>query len=390
MFRISQFGTVMKGVPWGLFDRIVQQHDGNRYMKRFTCRNQLTAMTYAHLAGADSLRTIEAGFNQHAAHHYHLGCCALRRSTLADANQRRDPAIFEELAKRLMSCASRQVRRETAELLYLLDSTSITLTGKGFDDWTLTNKTRFTQGVKVHVLYSAHEQLPCQVTVTAPNVNDVEEGRKLPLQADATYVFDKGYYDFNWWHRIDQAGARFVTRYKSNVALQVVHERPVDAASAHGILGDAIVQFSNPSPGGGRRNLYTKPLRRITVARSDKEKPLVLATNDLTSPAETIAQWYKDRWQIELFFKWIKQHLKLKKWLGRSENAVRIQILTALIAYLLVAIYKAAHGLKESLWIILAMLRASLFQRLDTEREIGRRRRREREALDRLQPGLFA
>lgn len=390
MFGISQFQTVMNGVPWGSFDRIVERHNGNRYMKSFACRSQLIAMVYAQLAGAESLRTIEAGFNQHASHHYHLGCGELSKSTLADANQRRNPAMFEEMAKILMSCVSRQVRRDADELLYLLDSTSITLTGKGFDDWTLANKNRFTQGLKVHVLYSAHEELPCYVTMTAPNVNDVEEGRKVPIQAGATYVFDKGYYDFNWWHRIDQSGARFVTRYKSNVALETVHERPVDAASAHVILGDATVRFSNPSPGGGRRNHYAKPLRRIIVARSAKEKPLVLATNDLTSPAETIAQLYKDRWQIELFFKWIKQHLKLKKWLGRSENAVRIQILTALIAYLLVALYKAAHGLKESLWIILAMLRASLFQRLDTEREIGRRRRREREELNRLQPRLFA
>jgi IS4 transposase len=380
----------MKGVPWGAFDRIVEQHGGNRYAKSFRCRDHLVAMVYAQLVGADSLRTTEAGFNQHAAHHYHLGCSAFGRSTLADANTRRDPILFEELVKIVMSQVGRRLRRETAQLLYLLDSTSLTLTGKGFDDWTLTNKNRFTQGLKVHVLYSTAGELPCHVEVTAPNVNDIEEGRKLPIQAGATYVFDKGYCDFNWWHRIDQSGACFVTRYKSNVALTVVQERPIEAASTQVIVGDAIVRFSNRRPRGGRHNDYKKPLRRITVARSAKERPLVLATNDLTSPAETIAQRYKDRWQIELFFKWIKQHLKLKKWLGRSENAVRIQILTALIAYLLVALYKAAHGLKESLWIILATLRASLFQRADAEREIGRRRRCEREERARLQPGLFA
>lgn len=380
----------MKGVPWSAFDRIVESHHGNRYVKSFRCRDQLTAMVYAQLAGIDSLRTIEAGFNQHAAHHYHLGCRALRRSTLSEANTRRDPGMFGALARLLMSQASRPLRREAAELLYLLDSTSLTLKGKGFDDWTATNKNRFTQGLKVHVLYSASQEVPCQVAITAPNVNDVEEGRKLPIQAGATYVFDKGYCDFNWWHRMDQQRARFVSRYKSNVALIVVEKRPIDAASVSIILDDAVVRFQNRCPGGKRRNAYEKPLRRITVARSDKETPLVLATNDLTSPADTIAQLYKDRWQIELFFKWIKQHLKLKKWLGRSENAVRIQILTALIAYLLVALYKAANGLKESLWIVLATLRASLFQRFDTEWEIARRRRRERDALARLQPRLFA
>lgn len=380
----------MKSVPWGAFERIVQVHDGDRYAKHFRCRDHLVAMVYAQLVGADSLRTVEAGFNHHARHHYHLGCSALRRSTLADANTRRDPALFEALARLLMSQAGRRLRRETTELLYLLDSTSITLTGKGFDDWTLPNKNRFTQGLKVHVLYSADEALPYQVEVTAPNVNDIEEGRKVSIQAGATYVFDKGYYDFNWWHRLDQSGARFVTRYKSNVALEVVQERPVEAASAGIILGDALVRFGNRCPGRGRRNDYKKPLRRITVARSANEEPLILATNDLTSPAETIAQLYKDRWQIELFFKWIKQHLKLKKWLGRSEKEVRIQILTALIAYLLVALYKAAHGLQGSLWMVLATLRVGLFQRFETESELGHRRRREREELARLQPGLFA
>jgi IS4 transposase len=380
----------MKSMPWGCFDRIVQAHDGNRYAKNFSCRDQLVAMVYAQLVGADSLRTIEAGFNYHAAHHYHLGSRALRRSTLADANTRRDPAIFEHLVKAMMPLVSRQLRRDTAELLYLLDSTSITLKGKGFDDWTMANQTRFTQGLKVHVLYAASEQVPCQVEVTAPNVNDVEEGRKLPIQAGATYVFDKGYCDFNWWRDIDRSAARFVTRFKSNVALDVVQKRPIEEASARVILGDEVVRFRNRFPGGKRRNDYEKPLRRITVARSDKETPLVLATNDLTSSAETIAQLYKDRWQIELFFKWIKQHLKLKKWLGRSEKAVRIQILTALIAYLLVALYKAAHGLKDSLWIILATLRAGLFQRTDTERDIGRRRTCERKELARRQVGLFA
>jgi len=380
----------MKGVPWSAFDRIVEEHNGNRYAKSFRCRDQLMAMMYAQLVSADSLRTIEAGFNQHASHHYHLRCSALRRSTLSEANTRRDPAIFEALVRILMSQANRRLRKETAELLYLLDSTSLTLKGKGFDDWTLANKNRFTQGLKVHVLYSASEEVPCHVEITAPNVNDVEEGRKLPIQAGATYVFDKGYCHFNWWHRLDEQGARFVSRYKSNVALDVVEQRPLDAASTQVILGDAVVRFQNRCPGGRRRNEYAKPLRRIIVARSDKETPLVLATNDLTSPAERIAQLYKDRWQIELFFKWIKQHLKLKKWLGRSENAVRTQILTALIAYLLVALYKAAHGLKESLWIVLATLRTSLFQRFDTEREIARRRQGERDALARLQPELFA
>lgn len=389
MFRISRLQQVMKALPRDRFQRVVDAHEGDKHSKGFSCWDQLLAMSYGQLSGATGLRDVEAGFNQHRSQHYHLGTREVRRSTLADANRKRNPAVFAEVARLLMAQVQRRERRASERLLYLLDSTAITLRGRGFDAWTQAERTDHHQGIKLHVVYGAQVQAPCAASMTAANVNDIVEGVKVPLQAGAMYVFDKAYYDFGWWQRIDQAGARFVSRFKTNVRLKVLRRRAVPRPAAALVLRDERVQFDNPTPRGGHRNPYTQPLRRIVVARPEHATPLVLATNDLRAPALTIAQRYKDRWQIELFFKWIKQHLKIQRFMGRSENAVRIQILTALITYLLVALYRTAHGLKVSLWTVLRELRPTLFQRVEIEAQLFRRRREQQAQLARLQPGLF-
>lgn len=388
MYRISQLHSLMKGLPRSTFDRIVDRYSANKHTKRFGAWDQLLAMVYGQCAGATSLRTIEAGFNQHASHHYHLGTRPLRRSTLADANGRRDPVVFAEVARHLMAKAHRKLRRECEPMLYLLDSTSITLTGTGFDSWTKATATRNTQGLKVHVLYAEHEAIPQQVDITAPNVNDVEHGRMLAIEPGATYVFDKGYCDYRWWHQLDAAGARFVTRFKANAGLVRVEQRAIPAEEAT-VLADEIVRFRHKHPGGGRINSYTHPLRRITIDRPGKERPLVLATNDLTSTATEIADRYRDRWQIELFFKWVKQHLRVKSFVGRTANAVGTQILTAMITYLLLALFKQAHRYAGSLWMLLATLRVSLFQRPATEAAVAWRRRRSNDEWNQRQSALF-
>ncbi|MDE2366725.1 MAG: IS4 family transposase [Betaproteobacteria bacterium] len=390
MFRISRFQEIMKGLPRGAFDRIVEQHQADKYSKKFRCWDQMLTMVYGQLSGAGSLRQLETGFNSHIAHHYHLGTSCIKRSTLADANNRRKEAVFADTAQLLMGQMSRQIRKQVKQLLYLLDSTSITLKGEKFDPWTGENRTRNTQGIKLHVLLASEPQAPVWHDFSAANVNDVEKTDAVPLHKDALYVFDKGYCDYNWWHRIDAAGAQFVTRFKRNAGLRVEQELPIPAEAATCVLQDRIVRFRNKRPRGGCVNLYDKPLRYISIARCDKPTPLVLATNDLYSPALEIARRYRDRWQIELFFKWIKQHLKIKQFLGCSENAVRIQILTALISYLLVVLYKQAHHLKKSLWECLCLIRATLFQRPDIEISMYRRRRSQLEQLAQAQRGLFS
>lgn len=388
MFSITTFQELLKGLPRSKFDQLVKRHNGDKYSKKFGHWQHLITMMYGQLSEAPGLRALETGFNNHRSHHYHLGAGMIKRTTLADANAKRSDAVFGDVANWLMGQVSRQLRKDSVDLMYLLDSTSLTLKGREFDRWTQENRTRNTQGIKVHVLLDATTQTPTWATFSAANVNDVEKAWSVPLTRGALYVFDKGYCDYAWWNAISQAGAFFVTRFKRNAGLRTIEERNIPAAAAGVVLGDEIVQLKHKRP-GGRNNPYEASLRRITIARPDKDTPLVLATNDLESPALEIAQRYRERWGIELFFKWIKQHLEIKKFLGRSENAVRIQVLTALISYLLVALYKQRHAHEMSLWECLVLIRTTLFQRPDTEASRYRERRRRHEEIALIQPSLI-
>jgi hypothetical protein len=294
--------------------------------------------------------------------------------------------VFEELAKLLMQVAGASVRRSRQEMLYLLDSTCVPLIGRGLQ-WAGELATRI-PGLRLHLLYASNQQLPVYFSITGENVPDVAEGRTIALQRGAIYVFDKGYCDYAWWSRIEAAGATFVTRLKKNAAVQVERARPLDAR-AQGVLGDCEISFRHASNRGGHRNAYAAgTLRRVEVLRDNGEH-LVLVTNDLQSPAARIAALYKERWQIELFFKWIKQNLKIKSFLGESANAIRIQILTALITYLLVKIKNEATGAKLSLREEIDRLRTGLFLRLREEESRWRRTRRQKLLNEEFQPALF-
>jgi IS4 transposase len=338
----------------------------------------MVAMLYAQLSGASSLRVLELSFNSHRIHHRIAGAGVVRRSTLADANERRTGEVFDDTAAWLMTQVSRKLRQESSEFMYLLDSTSITLKGREFDQWTLNNRTRNTQGIKLHMLLDAGTVAPAWYCLSAPNVNDIEQAHHAPLQPDGLYVFDKGYCDFNWWKKIDANGAHFVTRFKTNVALVVQHQRSIPLREKGAILSDEIVYCKRRYVSKRRINSYDNALRRIVVRRPDKVAPLVLATNDLQTSASDIAQRYKERWAIELFFKWLKQHLKIKTFFGRSANAVHNQIVIALICYLLVALYREAHRLSCTLWQVLSLISANLFEPAvtDTTLDMMRRRRR--------------
>jgi putative transposase len=389
MFTISRFASLIKLLPRGVFDRAVREERADRYRKRFSTWDQLLAMIYGQLSGVRSLRTLTNGFNAQEGHHYHLGCGAVRRSTLAQANAHGAVSVFAQLAQALLLQARGKLRQEAGELVRLLDSTSITLKGRGFDEWTEATRTRNTQGVKLHLLLGLGEGAPLEYSISAANVNDIEYGRTLSPEAGVVYVFDKGYCDYRWWWQIEQRGAKFVTRFKRNARVEVLKERTIAQAARGTILSDEWVKLSNKHPGGARRNPYVKPLRRIVVAREGKD-PMVLATNDLKSSALRIAERYRQRWQIELFFKWIKQHLRIKSFLGRSENAVRIQILTALITYLLLALYAKAHRWTGSLHLLLNELRSTLFQRPQLELHRHRRWREKLAFIASHQTELFA
>jgi putative transposase len=389
MFRISRFAEVLKSLPRGLFDREVARREADKHRKGFSCWQQLVSMVYLQLSGATSLRVLASSFNAHAGHHYHLGCGPIRRSTLADANAQGDWEVYACVARALMQQVRGKTDAHAQAFLQLLDSTSITLKGRGFDEWTADNRTRHIQGLKLHVLLGLSEGAPLDQWISAPNVTDIEYARTLKIESGTVYVFDRGYCDYSWWWQIACSGAQFVTRHKRNARLQILRTRAIPRVAQGIILKDQLVKLSNKNPGAGRRNPYEGTLRRIEVARAG-ESPLVLATNDLKSSALGIAERYQARWQIELFFKWIKQHLNIKRLVGRTENAVRIQILTALITYLLVRLHAVAHKVRaDQLWQHLAQLRATLFQRCHTELDRHRRWREQRAAFAASQCSLF-
>jgi len=387
MYRDTRLGEIMKGLSRGFFARVVEQTGADKYSKGFSRWDQLVVMVYAHLSGSSSLRSLLSRFNSHKAQHYHLGTREIKRSTLADANRHGNVEVFKALCAGLLQQAHRRVHKDCRDLLYLLDSTPIPLKGNGYE-WTQAHKTARSEGLKWHLLYAPRAEVPIYSNITAPNMNDIEDARELTLETGATYVFDKGYCDYNWWHKIDQQGAKFVTRFKNNASLLNVQDRSIPEDKQDIILEDSVVQFKNKHPGGGRVNHYQRPLRRIVVHRPDKDTPLILATNDLESPAEDIAELYKARWGIELFFKWLKQNLKIKRFLGRSENAVRIQILTALIAYLLIDVFRRRHQITTSLHLLVAELSVTLFQRPQTDKHVANRYHRRRMEFEEIQGTL--
>ncbi|MFO3137294.1 IS4 family transposase, partial [Legionella pneumophila serogroup 1] len=205
--------------------------------------------------------------------------------------------------------------------------------------------------------YDLGLESPTRVALSFPNFNDSSMGKQWPIETDIIYVFDKGYCDYDWWWSIHQKKAFFVSRLKVNAAISI--EQKFETNENSPILEDGLFRFSNPKPRGGKKNLYTSLARRISVQREDKD-PLILVTNLLDEPAEMIAQLYKSRWEIELFFKWIKQRLKIKKFLGKSENAVKIQLITAIIAYLLVFLFKNSHNQTTPLYLMLVWIKCNL------------------------------
>lgn len=367
MYRNTRFGELMKGLSRDGFARCVDTYDGDKYSKGFKCWDLLLAMIYGQLTRSRGLRELEQGFNQQPVCHYHLGTRTIKRATLSEAYTKKDSRIFERLCQQLLQRAHRRVRKDMKELLYLIDATLIPLKGLGYDDWAPAHRDNRVQGLKVHMMYHPEQDVPIRVNTTYPKVNDIVDAREIELEAGATYVFDKAYYAYNWWHKIDQAQARFVTRFKRDAALVVLHQRKI-AQSAKGIvLKDEKVRFKNKHPGGGRINHYEKPLRRIVIAREGHRSPIILATNDLRSSALAIAMLYKKRWAIELCFKWLKQNLNIKRFYGRSENAVRIQLYTAIITYLLIAFYRTRHRLQHSMRECLILFSHALFQRPELE-----------------------
>ncbi|MBV8399117.1 MAG: IS4 family transposase [Acetobacteraceae bacterium] len=352
----SVFHGLLKHLPWGEFDRLVAVHGADSRVRRLTTKDQFVALLYGQLSGASSLREIVTGLESHAARLYHLGAHSVRRSTLSDANLRRPVAVFVELLAVLMRQAHRGLRRKLAETTYLIDATSVRLNGHSAH-WA-----RFSTGVcgaKVHVIYDADADRPIYAAVSAAKLNDITVAQQMPIEPGATYVFDLGYYDYAWWATLDAAQCRIVTRFKANTPLAVVEELAVPRDG--NILSDRI-GFLPARQAKNRRNPMQDAVREVRVI-TRTGKVLRLLSNDLDATAQEIAGLYKRRWAIELFFRWVKQILKITRFLGTGENAVRIQIAVALIAFLLLRLAQAAQKIVDSPLAFARLVRANLMHR---------------------------
>jgi putative transposase len=354
-YRDSIFGRLLEPINRRQFQTVVDRLDGDAYDKSFKSWDHLVALVYAQLSGNDSLRGVVAGFNANPQHHYHLGTDKLRRSTLSDANGRRPVGIFAQTFATLSAMASRQLRSEGTEMVRLIDASPIPL-GKVCSWATWNGRIR---GMKLHVVYDPKNDVPKCVEVTPATVNDVEIGRQVPIQAGTTYVFDKGYCRFDWWQKISDSKAFFVTRAKDRIRLRAFKHRTIRKHKGDGfnILADDEVKLV--SKGDSRLPI---PLRRIKLRR-ENGGVITLLTNDLTRSAVEIAALYKSRWQIELLFRWIKQHLDIRKFLGANENAIRLQVLAAMIAYLLLRIGARGNHIKMPALRLAELVGQLLFSR---------------------------
>jgi transposase len=357
----SVFHQLLKQVPWAAFDRLVEEHGADWRVRRLSTKSQFVALLYGQLSQSASLREIEAGLLSHQVRLYHLGAGPVCRSTLADANAQRPAEVFCELLTALMAQAHRGLRRALADTTYLIDSTSLKL------DERSANWARFSAdvcGAKVHVIYDPDADQPVYAALTDARVNDITAAKAMPIEPGATYVFDLGYYDYRWWAELSGAGCRIVTRFKKNTPLQIIEE--LDAPTGGAILSDRI-GFLPRRQAQNRNNPMADAVREVRV-KTDTGKVLRILSNDLDASAAEIADLYKRRWAIELFFRWIKQTLKIRHFLGTSRNAVRIQIAVALIAFLLLRLAQAAQTTIPSPLAFARLVRANLMHRRRLDR----------------------
>lgn len=357
----SVFHELLKRVPWGEFESLVSSHGADKHVRQLSTKKQLIALLYGQLSGAVSLREIVGGLESHRSRLYHVGGGPVPRSTLADANALRPAAVFCELFSTLVARAQRGLRRKLGEATYLIDASPLALSGRG-SQWA--HFSARACGAKMHVIYDAGGAFPVYAAMTPAKVNDIKVAQTMPIEAGATYVFDLAYYDYRWWAKLAAEGCRIVTRFKSNTPLIEATERALPKGSA--ILSDRVGLLPKRQA-RNRKNPFSAPVREITV-KIQTGKILRILSNDLKASAQEIADLYKRRWAIELFFRWVKQNLKIRHFLGNSENAVRIQIAVALIAYLLLHLAKDAQNVIKSPLSFARLVRANLMHRKRIDR----------------------
>lgn len=357
------FAQIMEFVPWTSFGRIVDRYSGNAGVRRMTCAEQFRVMAFAQLTWRESLRDIEVTLGANATKLYAMGLRhSIHRSTLADANESRDWRIWADVAALLIRRARKLysdtdlVGLDLKNTVYALDATTIDLCLSLFH-WAPFRKAK--GAVKLHTLLDLRGAIPAFIHISDGKMHEVNVLDFLPIEAGAFYVMDRGYLDFTRLYRLHQIGGFFVTRAKANTNARRIYSSPVDRAT--GLVCDQTIALN----GFYATQHYPDYLRRIRFNDAQSGKTLILLTNNFALPPLTIAALYKNRWQVELFFKWIKQHLRIKKFLGNSENAVKTQIWCAVSTYVLIAIIKKELQMNASLYTLLQILSVSVFEKTE-------------------------
>ncbi len=354
------FAQLLDFLPKRDFDRCVLQYKGNCRTRRFSCFDQFLCMVFAQLTYRDSLRDIEICLNSFKSKLYHVGIRgSIARTTLAQANQNRDWRIYADFAQVLIAHARQRYATDSFGLeldqtVYAFDSTTIDLCLALFP-WAHFRRNK--AAVKLHTLIDLRGNIPCFIRISSGKMSDVKALDHLPLDAGSFYVMDRGYIDYARLYRFQTSMAYFVTRAKKNLQFRRVANRPVDKST--GLRCDQDIRLT----GAKSAEEYPQYLRRIKYVDPKTGKRLVFLTNHFVLDALTIAKLYKRRWQVELFFKWIKQHLRIKSFFGTSENAVKTQVWIAISIYVLVAIVKKELKLKQSMHAILQILSLNLFEK---------------------------
>ena len=352
------FAQLIEFLPQRVFDGFVTKHSGNKHIRHFTCWNQLLCMIFGQLTNRDSLRDLIVAIDAHSRKTYHLGFGkSVTRSNLAKANENRSSKIFEEYAYHLIAVARRKRANDNFEIkgkVYAFDSSTIDLCLSVFW-WAKFRKAK--GGIKLHTLFDITTQIPAFIHITEAKVNDVNAMDLIPYESDSYYIFDRGYVDFTRLHKITNHSAYFVIRAKSNLKFNRMYSNKVDKTT--GVQCDQVGKLS----GFYVSKQYPDKMRRVKFYDEETKRIFVFLTNNFELSAVHIALLYKNRWQVELFFKWIKQHLKIKCFWGTSENAVRIQIYTAIISYCLVSIVGYDLKIDRSTYEILQVLGISLLDK---------------------------
>lgn len=352
------FAQLTSFLPKRVFDCIVVRYNGDKYIRHFSCWNQMLCMVFGQLTNRDSLRDLIVTIEAHHRKTYHLGFGkSVSRSNIAKSNENRSYKIFEEFAYHLIDVARRKRKNDNFEIkgkIYAFDSSTIDLCLSVFW-WAKFRKTK--GGIKLHTLYDISTQIPAFIHITAATVNDVNAMDVIPYENYAYYIFDRGYVDFSRLKVITDHYAFFVIRAKINLKFRRIYSRKVDKTA--GVIYDQIGKLT----GFYVSKQYPDKLRKVKFYDPDTKRTFIFLTNNMEITAVQVALLYKNRWQVELFFKWIKQHLKIKSFWGTSENAVRIQIYTAIITYCLVAIVGNDLKIERSTYEILQVLGISLLDK---------------------------